>query len=196
MTLAVLFHAAETVVRPATRDDAPALARFCRENPGYDLFLSGAAPVEAEWVEDFLTDLPPADFGWSATHKLIATPLDRPDTIHAVMDVSEDMLARGVGHIGLFQVAENLHGTGFADELYRALEAWMVARGMDAIRLGVFLGNDRGAAFWGRHGYRLSRLRAAPDGSGHVSQVLMKAFSPTSLEAWHARVPRDHPDAP
>jgi GNAT superfamily N-acetyltransferase len=191
-----VFSTPRSITRPATQGDAPALAAFCRANPGYDFLLTGQLPNEAEWVEDFLTDLPPVAFGWTATHKLISFLFDDPDILVAVMDVSENMIATGVGHIGLFQVAEAHYGTGLAHELYCGLEGWLASRGMDAFRLGVLQANPRGQAFWARHGYVLSRHRAAPDDSGHVSRVMMKSLLPTSLQAWHARVPRDHPDAP
>lgn len=194
--MTVAFASPLWVVRHASVNDAPALGRFCRANPGYDILLTGMAPVESEWVEDFLTDLPPAEFGWTATHKLLAHAGGDPGDVLAVMDVSENMIAPGVGHIGLFQVAEARHGTGLADQLYCGLEAWLAARGMNAFRLGVLEANPRGQAFWARHGYVQSRSRAAPDGSGHVSRVMMKSLVPTTLAAWQRRVPRDHPEAP
>jgi GNAT superfamily N-acetyltransferase len=183
--------------RPATDADRPALARFCRENPGYDVFLTGEIPDEEAWVEDFLTDLPPTEFGASATHKLIATDPENQGLITAIIDVSEDMIAKGVGHLGLFQIAERLHGTGLAHRLYQELEAWLEARGTDVIRLGVLDGNDRGMAFWTRQGYVETRTRSgtAPTGKRHLSHVMYKPLTPISLEAYRARVPRDDPQS-
>jgi GNAT superfamily N-acetyltransferase len=188
------FVTARTVTRIATRDDARLLGAFCTANPAYDVLLTGEVPDEREWVEDFLTDLPPESYGWTATHKLIslATGTDAP--IVAVMDVSENMLAPGIGHIGLFQVADALHGSGLADELYTGLEMWLAGRGMDGFRLGVLQANPRGQRFWARHGYSLSRTRPVPDGSGHVTNVLMKSLTGQSLADWQRRVPRDHAD--
>ena len=187
----------DILIRTATEADRDSLAQFCRENPGYDVLVTGSPPVEGVWVEDFLTDLPPSDFGWTATHKLIAIrPVMAPGSVLAVMDVSVNMIASGVGHIGLFQVAEALHGTGIAHRLYQALEAWLVSEGMDGFRLGVLEANPRGHAFWSRHGYQFARHRRAPDNSGHVSRVLYKTLSPTSAEQWYKRVPRDDPQSP
>jgi GNAT superfamily N-acetyltransferase len=191
--LASVFVTKNLTVKAATETDRPALAAFCRANPGYDILLTGQVSDETEWVDDFLNDLPPAEFGWTATHKLIAFEAGRSSEILAVMDVSENMIVAGVGHIGLFQVAEARFGTGLADGLYEGLENWLASRGMDAFRLGVLQANPRGQRFWNRHGYVLSRTRNAPDGSGRVSNVMMKSLRPTTLADWHARVQRDDP---
>ena len=123
MFTALLFQ-----IHAATQNDHPALAQFCCDNPDYDVFLTGQAPDEDEWVEDFLTDVPPSQFGWTATHKLIVTMPDDRANIVAVIDVTEDMIGKGVGHIGLFQVAQRLHGGGVAQEVYDALDHWLMSR--------------------------------------------------------------------
>ncbi len=181
----------------ATDADRPALAAFCRVNPEYDLFLTGEVPTEAEWVADFMTDLPPASFNWTTTHKLIARRHQDSDTIAAILDVTEDMIDKGVGHIGLFQVATALQGTGLAHDLYQGLEDWLASRGMDVLRLGVLDGNARGMAFWTRHGFLETRRRhgTAPTGKTHLSHVLYKPLMPLTLEAYRLRVPRDDPNS-
>lgn len=181
--------------RAAQESDRPALEQFCRDNPGYDVFLTGEVPEPSSWAEDFLTDLPPKQFGWSATHKLIALEAGPSSTIVAVADVTEDMIAKDVAHIGLFQVAEALHGTGLAHALYQELEDWLSARGTDVIRLGVLNGNARGMSFWRKHGYLETRTRTgtAPTGKQHLSHVMFKPLKSMSLEAYSARVPRDDP---
>jgi ribosomal protein S18 acetylase RimI-like enzyme len=190
------FTFGDTQVRTANAKDRARLAGFCRANPAYDLFLTGELPDENEWVDDFLDDLPPIAFGWSATHKLIATHVAEPEKILAIIDVSEDMLAKDVGHIGMFQVDETMHGSGFAHNLYHALETWLERRGSDVIRLGVLDGNPCGLAFWTRHGYRETRQRVgvAPTGKTHRSLVMFKPLGSLTLENYRARVPRDHPD--
>jgi GNAT superfamily N-acetyltransferase len=182
--------------RPATEVDADRLAAFFRANPGYDLMLFGTLPDAAEWVEDFLSDVPPEAFGATATHKLVVTDDNGEGPLLAIIDVSENLLSPGVAHLGLFQVAEAEHGSGLAHELYRALEAWMAGRGMDAFRLGVLEANGRGQRFWARHNYRLTRLREVSVGPGHVSQVMFKTLAACDVDEWRARVQRDHPDAP
>jgi hypothetical protein len=92
-----IFETPSHIVRIATRDDAPALAQFCRDNPDYDIFLTGQMPDTDAWVEDFLTDLPPASFGCSSTHKFIACAKGEGDNILAIMDVTLDMIAKGIG---------------------------------------------------------------------------------------------------
>lgn len=199
--MSTLFVTERAIVRPAEAADASALARFCRENPDYDILLTGKVPEEAAWVEDFMTSQPSRAFGWTSAHKLVALAPEDPARIVAVLDVVEDMISPGVAHIGLFQVAQALHGSGLADALYRALEVWLVSRGMDAFRLGVLEANRRGQAFWARHGYIQSRTRpvpdlTAPDGGPHVTRVMFKPTRPCSVAQWQARVPRDHPDTP
>ncbi len=194
----LIFKSATMRVYIATDEDYEALADFCHANPAYDVFLTGQVPVVEEWVQDFLTDLPPQEFGWTATHKLVAKAIDGTGEISAIIDVTEDMLAPGIGHIGLFQVAERLHGTGVAHDLYQALESWMVHRNTRAIRLGVLEGNPRGMAFWTRHEYRETRTRigTAPTGKQHLSHVMYKPLIEMSLEQYRQLVPRDHPDTP
>jgi ribosomal protein S18 acetylase RimI-like enzyme len=191
-----LFGIPTANIRIATSEDAVALANFCHENSAYDVFLTGEVPVEAEWVEDFLTDLPPQEFNWRATYKLVAVATDEVASIIAIIDVTLDMLAKGVGHIGMFQVAERCHGTGLAHDLYRGLEEWLVVEGTRVIRLGVLAGNPRGLAFWTRHGYRETRTRigTAPTGKQHHSHVMYKPLLPMSLDQYRQLVPRDHPD--
>lgn len=108
------------------------------------------------------------------------------------------MIGKGVGHIGLFQVAQKLHGTGLAQDLYSALERWLASRGARVIRLGVLDGNERGMAFWTRFGYRKTRVRmgTAPTGKQHCSSVMYKPLLPMSLSEYRILVPRDHPEAP
>ncbi len=194
----IVFTIPSANIRVATQDDAPALARFCRVNPAYDIFLTGEIPKEDEWVEDFLTDVPPAEFNWRATFKLVASPADNPALIVAIIDVTLDMLAKGVGHIGLFQVAEICHGTGLAHDIYQGLEDWLVSEGTHVVRLGVLEGNSRGMAFWTRHKYQQTRTRIgiAPTGKQHLSHVMFKPLSPMSLDHYRVLVPRDHPETP
>ena len=193
-----IFTIANADIWTTTDADRPALAAFCQKNPEYDLFLTGQMPAADAWAEDFLTDLPPASFNWTTTHKLIARTQQDPDIIAAVMDVTQDMIAPGVGHIGLFQVATALQGSGFAHALYQGLEDWLASRGMDVLRLGVLEGNPRGMAFWTRNGYLKTRQRVgtAPSGKTHQSHVMYKPLKPLTLDGYRRRVPRDDPKNP
>jgi GNAT superfamily N-acetyltransferase len=198
MNLHPIFTIADADIWTATEIDRPAISTFCLKNPEYDLFLTGQMPEADAWVEDFLTDLPPKTFNWTTTLKLIARSHQDPDIVAAVIDVTQDMIAPGVGHIGLFQVATALHGTGFAHTLYEGLEDWLASRGMDVLRLGVLEGNPRGMAFWTRHGYLKTRQRVgtAPSGKTHQSHVMYKPLKPLTLDAYRRRVPRDDPKSP
>jgi ribosomal protein S18 acetylase RimI-like enzyme len=183
--------------------DRADLAAFCRTNPGYDILLTGEVPDPDVWVDDFLTGLPLAAFNPGPTVKLVVREGDggtgaapgAGGVILAVIDVTLDMIAPGVGHVGLFQLAEDRHGSGLAHSLYRALEAWLAAQGMDVIRLGVLTTNPRAARFWARHGYRPTRQRTTVLESGRVvvTDVLVKPLRPMPAVAYLERVPRDDP---
>ena len=194
----LMFSTPSFQVHVATRSDHSALVQFCRDNPAYDVFLTGDLPEENEWVEDFLTEVPPAHFGWTATHKLIVTIPDDTANIVAVIDVTEDMIGKGVGHVGLFQVAQRLHGSGIAREVYNGLEQWLISRGTKVMRLGVLDGNARGMAFWNRLGYLPTRTRIATalTCKQQLTYVMYKPLLPTTLKQYRDLVPRDHPDAP
>lgn len=184
-------------ISEAGEADRADLMQFCLDNPDYDLLVAGEVSEPVGWAEDFLTELPPETFHPGPTHKLV---LRKPHdaSIAAILDVTLGLIDPRVGHIGLFQVAQALHGTGLAPALYGALERWMAGRGMEALRLGVFTTNPRGAAFWARQGYKPTRQRATEMGAGRtvLIDVLYKPLVALTLEAYLARVPRDDPAAP
>lgn len=184
-------------ITQASDADRSDLAGFCIANPDYDILLTGEVPEPAAWVEDFLTDLPPADFHPGPTAKLVVRPAEGGD-IAAILDVTLGMIDPHVAHIGLFQVAQARHGSGLAHQLYPALESWLAGQGMEAVRLGVLITNPRAAAFWTRHGYQPLRHRTATLDHGRtvVTEVRMKLLAPITRAAYLARVPRDDPSAP
>lgn len=184
-------------ITAAGEGDRADLARFCIDNPDYDILLTGEVPEPEAWVEDFLTDLPPPQFNPGPTVKLVVRPA-AGGGVAAIVDVTLGMIDPRVGHIGLFQVAQARQGSGLAHDLYRALEDWLAGQGMEAVRLGVLTTNPRGAAFWARHGYRHLRQRSTVLDTGRtvVTDVLVKLLAPLTLEAYRARVPRDDPSAP
>jgi GNAT superfamily N-acetyltransferase len=184
-------------ITEAGEADRADLMQFCLDNPDYDLLVAGEVAEPERWAEDFLTELPPEAFHPGPTYKLVVRkPHDA--SIAAILDVTLGLIDPRVGHIGLFQVAQALHGTGLAPALYGALERWMTARGMEALRLGVLTTNPRGAAFWARQGYKPTRQRATEMGAGRtvLIDVLYKPLLALTLEAYLARVPRDDPAAP
>ena len=184
-------------ISEAGEADRADLMQFCRDNPGYDVLVNGEVSQPEIWAEEFLTELPPGAFHPGPTYKLVVRkPHDA--SIAAILDVTLGLIDPRVGHIGLFQVAQALHGTGLAPVLYGALERWMAGRGMEALRLGVLTTNPRGAAFWDRQGYKPTRQRATEMGAGRtvLIDVLYKPLVALTLEAYLARVPRDDPAAP
>jgi len=184
-------------ISEAGEADRADLMQFCRDNPGYDVLVTGEVSQPEIWAEEFLTELPPDAFLPGPTCKLVVRkPHDAG--IAAVLDVTLGLFDPRVGHIGLFQVAEALHGTGLAPALHEALERWMAGRGMEVLRLGVLTNNPRGAAFWARQGYKPTRQRATQTGPGRTMliDVLYKPLVALTLEAYRARVTRDDPAAP
>jgi GNAT superfamily N-acetyltransferase len=171
--------------------------RFCRDNPDYDVLVTGEVSQPETWAEDFLTELPPEAYNPGPTYKLVVRN-PHEASIAAILDVTLGLIDPRVGHIGLFQVAQALHGTGLASALYGALERWMAERGMEALRLGVLTTNPRGAAFWARHGYKPARQRPMQMDTGRtlVIDVLYKPLVAMTLEAYLARVIRDDPTTP
>lgn len=184
-------------ISEAGEADRADLMRFCRDNPDYDVLVTDEVSQPEAWAEDFLTELPPEACHPGPTYKLVVRkPNDA--TILAILDVTLGLIDPRVGHIGLFQVAEALHGTGLAPALHEALERWMAGRGMEVLRLGVLTTNPRGAAFWARQGYQPTRQRSTQMGAGRtvMIDVLYKPLVPLTLKAYLARVPRDDPAMP
>jgi|GEM_PF-3575605 len=184
-------------ISEAGEADRADLMRFCRDNPDYDVLVTGEVSQPEAWAEDFLTELPPGAYHPGPTYKLVVRKPNEA-TILAILDVTLGLIDPRVGHIGLFQVAGALHGTGLAPALHEALERWMAGRGMEVLRLGVLTTNPRGAAFWARQGYQPIRQRATEMGAGRtvMIDVLYKPLVPLTLEAYLARVPRDDPAMP
>ena len=97
--------------------------------------------------------------------------------------------------MGLFLVPERLHGTGFAQCAYAALEAWMAAAGARWLRLGVVQGNDRAERFWRSRGYRVVRERDGVAMGRKVNRLLVmaKPLAGETLDDYFALVERDRP---
>jgi GNAT superfamily N-acetyltransferase len=117
----------------------------------------------------------------------------------AVIDLLEDLFARGVWCIGFFMVDARLHGSGAASRLHEALVDWMRSRGARWCRLGVIEVNERGRRFWRSRGYREVRRRLDyPVGARrHTLHVLVRALhDEPDWEAYRLLVPRDDPAMP
>lgn len=126
---------------------------------------------------------------------------DAAGRLAAVADITSDLLAAGVWHLGLFIVETARHGRGEAQALYLAVEDWARANGAAWMRLGVVHGNARGEAFWARQGYVEVRRREGMT-FGEVTRTVRVMVKPLvggskvgdSIDAYLAMVPRDRPE--
>ncbi len=187
----VLHHDCET--------DAARVQAFYDANPAYFQSVSGEPALPTDGLED-LRGLPPADWPWTGVWYL--GWFDPEDRLAAVTDVTSDMLAPSVWHVGLFIVETARHGGGDAQALYRSLEDWARANGARWMRLGVVQGNARAEAFWSRQGYVQMRVREGIT-FGDVTRTVRTMVKPLdggsasgTIDAYLAMVARDRPESP
>jgi RimJ/RimL family protein N-acetyltransferase len=102
--------------------DIPRLQRFFDENPEYHNTVEGAPPRPNAAEEEFRA-LPPQQ--WPFTRKWILAFEDEDGAMAGMAGLLCDLHAESVWHIGLFVVGTRLHGSGVAQCLHGALEAWM-----------------------------------------------------------------------
>lgn len=187
----MLFRTATHDVVEATRADVASLQAFLEANPGYTMLIEGR-PVQPDAARAEFDDLPPATLGYRSVRHLLVR-----ERAGAALDgwiqIVEDLLAPGVWHIGLFLVAEARHGSGLAQALHAALEAWAIEGGARWLRLGVAAINGRGARFWRRQGYAYVCSRDVEAGGGRVNEiwVLVKPLPGEDLAGYLAAQARD-----
>lgn len=192
---AALFHAGRLAAYELAAADAPAVQRLYEATPSYFRIVLGEAPGPHAGRETF-ERMPPPDMPF--TRKRVIGFREATDELVAVADVLEDLLAPRVWHVGLFLVAERLHGTGIALRAYDALESWMRSGGARWLRLGAVQGNDRAERFWRGRGYREVRRRSGVEMGRKVNELLVMVKLPadSSLAEYLALVPRDRPETP
>ena len=190
-----LFDAGPARACELDEADAPALQRFFERHPEYFLFAHGRGPAPHEALQE-LRDAPPA--GMPCSRRWTLGFLDAADRLVAMANLWSDLLAEGVWHVGLFVVATPLHGSGAAQALYEALEAWMRGQGARWVRLGVIRGSRRAEGFWRRLGYVEVRERAdvTMGERVHVLRVMVKPLAGGAISGYLAQVARDRPGAP
>jgi GNAT superfamily N-acetyltransferase len=161
--------------------------------------VSEAACVQpTDGLED-LRGLPPTEWPWTGNWYL--GWFDPEDRLAAVTDVTSDMLAPDVWHVGLFIVETARHGRGDAQALYRSLERWACANGARWMRLGVVQGNARAEAFWARQGYVQMRVREGIT-FGAATRTVRTMIKPLvgprdggTVDDYLAMVVRDRPES-
>jgi GNAT superfamily N-acetyltransferase len=177
-----------------TAEHAPLLQRFFDDNPEYFLAVHGQAAQPNEAYEEIVEALPP---GWSFTRQIRVAWQETSGRLAAMANITSDLLAPGVWHIGLFFVATERHGSGTAQALYRDIEAWAKANGASWLRLGVVLRNGRAERFWESAGYHEVRRRSGLE-MGKLTntvRVMVKPLNGGAIDAYQRLVPRDRPDS-
>lgn len=170
------------------------LQTLFENNGGYFHAIQGTAATPTE-AQDELTDELPA--GWSFTRQYRLGWQDRSGALRAMANITSDLLAKGVWHIGLFMLAAERHGSGDAQRLYRAMEDWMRDMGAEWLRLGVVQGNARAERFWHSMGFIECRRREGVEMGGQVNtvRVMVKPLRDGKLADYLQAVPRDCPEA-
>ncbi len=168
------------------------LQALFEDNAEYFHAIQGA-PASATEAFDELTEALPA--GWSFTRQYRLGWQERSGALRAMANITSDLLAPGVWHIGLFMLAKERHGSGDAQILYRSLEEWARAQGAQWLRLGVVLGNERAERFWRASGFVECRTREGVEMGGQINtiRVMVKPLCGGKLADYLQAVPRDRP---
>ena len=170
------------------------LQRFFEANPEYFLAVNGEPAGPQEAFDEIHGELPA---GWSYIKNWLLGYPDASGDLAAMANVTSDLLAAGVCHIGLFIVATARHGNGDARLLYRGLEDWAKSQGAAWLRLGVVEGNGRAERFWESCGFMQARTRSGVSMGKRVNtlRVMVKPLHGGTLEEYLQVIPRDRPDS-
>ena len=175
----------------AERSCADELQTFYEANPGYWHLTHGRPPQPSEAVEGF-DFRPPPDMTYTALPVWLIRARGSRRIIGEV-SAATDLMASGVTHLGFFMVETARHGSGLADEVHGAYEAWAVRQRARWLRLGVVERHLRAQRFWRRHGYaEIARRQDYVLGDlRHTLLVMVKPITPNSMDEYLARVPCD-----
>lgn len=170
------------------------LQALFEDNAEYFHAIQGA-PASATEAYDELTEELPA--GWSFIRQYRLGWQEQSGALRAMANITSDLLATGVWHVGLFMLAKERHGSGDAQDLYRSLEAWAFAQGAQWMRLGVVLGNERAERFWRASGFIECRKRAGVEMGDQINtvRVMVKPLRGGMLADYLQAVPRDRPNS-
>lgn len=178
-----------------TSQHAPRLQQFFNDNPAYFLAVHGQVAQPNEANEEIVEALPP---GWSFTKQTRLAWQEVNASLAAMANITSNLLAPGVWHIGLFIVATKRHGNGDAQALYRDIEEWSASNGATWFRLGVVLGNERSERFWKAAGFQEVRRRTGIE-MGQLTntvRVMIKPLAGGTIDDYLRQVQRDRPDTP
>ena len=174
--------------------DLAELQRFFDANPLYFHTVNGQPPARDEASQEFHTD-PPPDF--SFTRRWLLGFMNESGSMIGMANLSSDLPAADVWHVGLFIIATARLGSGDAPALYRGLESWIAGQGARWLRLNVVEGNARAQRFWQRCGFVEVRKRHGIEMGARVNtlSVMVKPLSGGTMAEYRALVARDRPES-
>ncbi|MEN9868081.1 MAG: hypothetical protein RL748_3671 [Pseudomonadota bacterium] len=169
------------------------LQRFFDANPAYFMAVNGEPADPNEAHKEIHAELPP---GWAFTKQWLIGYLGPDNELVAMANITSDLLAQGVWHIGLLILATARHGSGQAKTLYQSLESWAMAHGANWLRLGVVQGNARAERFWESLGFVQTRTRSGVIMGQRINtlRVMVKPLRGGSLAHYLALIQRDRPE--
>ena len=178
-----------------SQSDIPALQSFYEDNDDYFLAVNGELPAADEAHKSIHDPLPA---GFTYTKKWVIGWFDDAGAMLAMASVVSDLLASHVWHVGLFIAGKPMRGSGLAQRLYAALEAWAITNGAAWMRLGVVDGNSRAQRFWRGLGFTEVRKREGVEMGKRINtvSVMMKPLDGGTREAYLALVARDRQETP
>lgn len=152
-----LGHMAGSSIRPARPGDAPAIQRIARAawHAAYDEILS------PETVEETVD-------AWYDTDRLVEDDLRDPDRPFLVAQPAGDPVGfveaalaekPGTWHLYRLYVHAEHWGEGVGTALLEALEADIVDRGVERLRVSVLAANDVGVGFYEARGFERLETR-------------------------------------
>ncbi len=188
--MAPLRQDADWFAEPGTRSHASELQAYYEANPEYWRLVHGHPPPPGEAEEGF--DFKPPEMPYRSLPVWLIRERVSGRLI-ADLWVATDLLAPGVSHLGFFLIERARQGSGFADELHEAYEAWARGDGARWLRLGVVENNRRATAFWRRMGYvEVTRRSDVVIGAlTHQLRIMVKVLPGSTLDDYLAAVPRD-----
>lgn len=189
---ATVFATPRYSARELREDDVPLLQALLEANPEYSLAVNGRLPHPDEAFVEFV-EQPPAHL--QPGRRWFMGLFDADDTLVGVCVVVENLGAPRVWHLAWLLVATALHGSGVAQAVYEAMEAWARQGGAQWLRLGVVQGNVRAERFWERQGFLQVRTREGMDTGGRLNtiRVMAKPLAGGTLDRYLALMPRDQP---
>jgi GNAT superfamily N-acetyltransferase len=179
-------------------EDIPTLQRFFDANPEYFLAVGGE-PAGPNLANEEFHELPPPELSYNRTYYLAfvpSAPSANPAPWRAIAQLTSDLMAEGVCHIGLFIVATAHHGQGDAMALFASIERWALSQGARWLRLGVVVGNARAERFWGKQGFIELRQRHGVACGPRLNslRVMLKPMAKATQAEYLALVARDRPE--